>query len=464
MQRGPQCPVEMAGSSGANAPGGAPGENTDQDGVDIACRRPKTGIATPQPSSTTNPVQEATGDDNVDRTSEVAESKHSENGSDAITEETSDIFPSLSDPQLASMGLLPLSDQPVSEVLTEQDVENRYTSLSLAFKTDKVTLRQRFDLQHRQRDQAEKNMQAEVERLKAAVQKLNRLCVDSESADILTQIQSQVHVLQQSTEQVSNSAEMFGAVQQEQRLSKAVEVMLAHVDNLKRVYEKEHSELEETRRLLTENKIVLGDSTETDDPASRGRHRSIQTLTGAGKIASQPGAKRRASIAVPQRSPGSSDSLRGGISSSYLADIKSRFGSSTLRRRPSLNPAQPSATSETPPAQWDSADRLDKTDSSGMDEIEELSESRRESATSTQEPKSSDELADGSVSAFVSSDSSIIMNGNGVAGGQSQELEELVHFSLDSEQEHEEEEEDEDKHHRAPAAFESVYRPLDCVW
>jgi inositol 1,4,5-triphosphate receptor-associated cGMP kinase len=43
------------------------------------------------------------------------------------------------------------------------------------------------------------------------------------------------------------SLQMFGAVQQEIRVSKAIEVMLTHVENLKRMYEKEHAELEETK-------------------------------------------------------------------------------------------------------------------------------------------------------------------------------------------------------------------------
>ena len=34
---------------------------------------------------------------------------------------------------------------------------------------------------------------------------------------------------------------------QELRMSKAIDVMVQHVENLKRMYEREHSELEETR-------------------------------------------------------------------------------------------------------------------------------------------------------------------------------------------------------------------------
>ena len=35
------------------------------------------------------------------------------------------------------------------------------------------------------------------------------------------------------------------------------EMMLLHVDNLRRSYEKEHTELEETRRVLIEHKLLV---------------------------------------------------------------------------------------------------------------------------------------------------------------------------------------------------------------
>nr|CAD7448731.1 unnamed protein product [Timema bartmani] len=284
--------------------------------------------------------------------------------------------------------------------------QNRYLSLSLAFKTDKVTLSQRHELQHRQRDQAEKNMAAEVLRLKAAVHNLNRLCVDSESVEVLAQIQSQVDILQQSTNRVSTSAEvrgtsdtrgsqldhlclsMFGAVQQEHRLNKAVEVMLAHVDNLKRMHEKEHSELEETRRLLLENNIVVEDVADstTEELIPRGRYRSLQAMVGNSRL----GSKRRASIAALPRSIGSTDSIKSISSSgsftaaitslsSGINDPKSRIGT-TVRRRTSVAPMLSTSQSEGLPIRWDSSDRLDKQDA--MDEIKELSESRRESGAS----------------------------------------------------------------------------------
>lgn len=48
--------------------------------------------------------------------------------------------------------------------------QSKFTSLMLAFKTDKMTLDRRLELQLRLRDQAEQNMAAELNKLKAAVQ------------------------------------------------------------------------------------------------------------------------------------------------------------------------------------------------------------------------------------------------------------------------------------------------------
>ena len=42
--------------------------------------------------------------------------------------------------------------------------------------------------------------------------------------------------------------QVWGAVQQEWRVSRALEVLFLHVDNVKRMYERDHQELEELRR------------------------------------------------------------------------------------------------------------------------------------------------------------------------------------------------------------------------
>ena len=85
----------------------------------------------------------------------------------------------------------------------------------------------------------------------------------------------QVAVLSQSTGRVASSSEQYGAVQQEARVATAIEVtfsflffflskgffslqvMLLHVDNLRRSYEREHTELEETKRVLIEHKLLV---------------------------------------------------------------------------------------------------------------------------------------------------------------------------------------------------------------
>ncbi|XP_046395483.1 uncharacterized protein LOC124162852 isoform X2 [Ischnura elegans] len=223
-------------------------------------------------------------------------------------------YPSLTDPTLNRMGLLSSANkqeggQTLSESLSEQDIENKFTSLSLAFKTDRITLSSRLELQHRQRDLAEKNVLSEIKQLKSTLNCLNHLCTDMETTELLAKIRHQVDVLQHSAQRVSSHAEMYGAVQQESRVSAAIEVMLLHVENLKRLHEKDHGELEDTKRILMENNIVLecgGEASEEGRASQRtARYRSLQSLVGANKM----GSRRRASIAAIPRMPGRVDAF-----------------------------------------------------------------------------------------------------------------------------------------------------------
>ena len=106
-------------------------------------------------------------------------------------------------------------------------------------------------------------------------QSLNRVCQNSETREVLQRVEKQVQVLQQSTGRVSSSSEQFGAVQQEARVATAIEIMLLHVDNLKRSYEKEHNELEEARRNLIEHKLVDEPSVSHDVRSIRNRSVSV---------------------------------------------------------------------------------------------------------------------------------------------------------------------------------------------
>uniref|UniRef100_A0A224YNR6 Lymphoid restricted membrane protein n=1 Tax=Rhipicephalus zambeziensis TaxID=60191 RepID=A0A224YNR6_9ACAR len=125
-------------------------------------------------------------------------------------------FPSFSDIVLASQGLS--KDSPGSDQLTEEEIENKFTTLSLGFKTDRLTLTKRLELHQRHRDIAEGNIQAELNAIRDLAQTLDSLCTDDERVrEVVAQIRNHVDVIQQSTDRVSSQAEVYGAVQQDSR-------------------------------------------------------------------------------------------------------------------------------------------------------------------------------------------------------------------------------------------------------
>ncbi|KAG8196798.1 hypothetical protein JTE90_027516 [Oedothorax gibbosus] len=153
--------------------------------------------------------------------------------------------------------------------LNEPDIEEKYAQLSLAFKTDKFTLGKRLDLQLRQRDIAEKNIESELRALRESLNALNQLCTESDMREIITKTQQHVDIVQQATMRMSSRAETYGAIQQEQRMNCAFETMLNYVEHLKLLYDKEHLELEEYRRLLAEHNLLPreeGKAHHDDDP------------------------------------------------------------------------------------------------------------------------------------------------------------------------------------------------------
>ncbi|XP_041453308.1 uncharacterized protein LOC121406342 isoform X3 [Lytechinus variegatus] len=166
-------------------------------------------------------------------------------------------------------------------VLTEQEVEDKYNSLTFAFKTDRLTLEQRYKLQQHQRNVIEKNLQDELRDHAGVVQSLERRCAEDEIARTdINKLKQHIDVIQYALVKLASKAEGFGAVQQEDRLSRASDVMVTYVENIKRSLEKERSELTEAKRVLHENKILLrGTSLASDDSDSGGRLRRSSTLT-----------------------------------------------------------------------------------------------------------------------------------------------------------------------------------------
>jgi len=72
---------------------------------------------------------------------------------------------------------------------------------------------------------------------------------------------------------------MLGAINQESRVSKAVEVMIQHVENLKRRYAKEHAELEELKQVLLQNERSFNPLEDEDDCQIKKRSSSLNSKT-----------------------------------------------------------------------------------------------------------------------------------------------------------------------------------------
>ncbi|KFP87201.1 Lymphoid-restricted membrane protein, partial [Apaloderma vittatum] len=172
----------------------------------------------------------------------------------------------------------------------EKEVEAEFLRLSLGFKCDLFTLDKRVRLEKRSRDLAEENLKKEITNALKILEALGPLCEeDNQAEEIIKKLWKSLQFLSQYAAQVASRAEMLGAINQESHVSKAVEVMIRHVENLKRMYAKEHAELEELKQVLLQNErsfSSLGDRDESMNrklsnpfkPSSSLRRFSIATL------------------------------------------------------------------------------------------------------------------------------------------------------------------------------------------
>ncbi|KAM4615618.1 inositol 1,4,5-triphosphate receptor associated 2 [Polymixia lowei] len=179
---------------------------------------------------------------------------------------------------------------------SDKEIETEFQRLSLGFKCDMFTLEKRLRLEERSRDLAEENVRKEVSSCQGLLQALIPLCEeDNQSMEIIHRLQKNLDILIQSMTRVSSRSEMLGAIHQESRIGKAVEVMIQHVENLRRMYTKEHTELLELRETLTQNERSFGSQTEKDDFRGKKQPASQYYKTST----------RRVSIAAIPRSGGS---------------------------------------------------------------------------------------------------------------------------------------------------------------
>ncbi|XP_040293436.1 inositol 1,4,5-triphosphate receptor associated 2-like [Bufo bufo] len=136
----------------------------------------------------------------------------------------------------------------------EKEMEGEFLRLSLGFKCDIFTLDKRLRLEERSRELAEENLKKELAGCKKLLEALTPLCEeDNQTHEIVKKLEKSLQFLSQHTARVASRSEMLGAIHQENRVSKAVEVMIQHVENLKRMYTKEHTELEELRQTMHQN-------------------------------------------------------------------------------------------------------------------------------------------------------------------------------------------------------------------
>ncbi|XP_031756256.1 protein MRVI1 isoform X2 [Xenopus tropicalis] len=174
----------------------------------------------------------------------------SEDGEEAKGE--SDVMPSIPDILLRKLRVnrcLSNSAPP----LTEKEVENVFIQLSLAFRNDSYTLESRLNQAERERNLTEENNEKEIENFKATITSSVSIWQNSEHREAYQKLLEDISVLHRLTNRLSSRAEMVGAVRQEKRMSKATEVMMQYVENLKRTYEKDHAELMEYKKLANQN-------------------------------------------------------------------------------------------------------------------------------------------------------------------------------------------------------------------
>ncbi|XP_037378561.1 inositol 1,4,5-triphosphate receptor associated 1 isoform X2 [Talpa occidentalis] len=228
---------------------------------------------------------------------ELSEAAEQEKGlpselSPAIEEEESksglDVMPNISDVLLRKLRVhksLPGSAPP----LTEKEVENVFVQLSLAFRNDSYTLESRINQAERERNLTEENTEKELENFKASITSSASLWHHCEHRETYQKLLEDIAVLHRLAARLSSRAEMVGAVRQEKRMSKATEVMMQYVENLKRTYEKDHAELMEFKKLANQN------SSRSCGPSEDGVPRTARSMSlTLGK--NMP--RRRVSVAV----------------------------------------------------------------------------------------------------------------------------------------------------------------------
>ncbi|XP_024888676.1 lymphoid-restricted membrane protein-like isoform X2 [Temnothorax curvispinosus] len=187
------------------------------------------------------------------------------------------VFPSLTEVRLRESGLANLSDSEESrENLSELELQKKYTAFALCLSIDRLTLPRRIAMSCRQRDQSERNLSCEVRKMQQDIQELAPLCTDRESAERVERVRHQLDMIVRCAHWVSCAAETLGAVHQERRVSRAVQLADKYVHALQSQCEKLTANVAETKRFLADNNIAMEENFgELNDEHSRISRNSI---------------------------------------------------------------------------------------------------------------------------------------------------------------------------------------------
>ncbi|XP_070190240.1 uncharacterized protein [Littorina saxatilis] len=270
-----------------------------------SARTSSSSTSSQQQQHPSEPYISVVSDDNDDtcRMDNTTSSTMSDSGGEEVLRPSSPtddaVTPSIPESFLKQLGLstenkdLANGDDSVDQ-LPDKQLENRFNSLALAFKTDRLTLEKRLGIQERSRDIAEQNIDKELQGLRDAIELLNSLCSDERVQEVISKIHHHLDILEHSVARVSSRAEVFGAVQQERRMCLAMDVMITFTENIRRLREKEQADVEEARKVLNERQVSSGMSL---DSLGFGDRRSASMCVGMNNPRTT---RRRSEVALPR--------------------------------------------------------------------------------------------------------------------------------------------------------------------
>ncbi|XP_054905937.1 inositol 1,4,5-triphosphate receptor associated 2 isoform X2 [Poeciliopsis prolifica] len=187
--------------------------------------------------------------------------------------------------------------------MTEKDLETAFSQISLAFRCDQYTLKQRLQSEEHARNLAEENVHLELSRGRESLETLKALCLDSKRSSILQRLELSLDILRGTVERISSTAEVLGAVHQEARVSRAVELMVAHVESLRRRHDRNLAELEEAKHNLQQQQLnssrhsihprVIPDPDRQEDRKRRNSNQSVLRRRVSASIISSPNLEKK---------------------------------------------------------------------------------------------------------------------------------------------------------------------------